>query len=245
MSTRITAFERSLTRPAADAFDEHELKGLPDPVARYFHASIQPGTPLAQTARISMRGRIKLKNWMRFAGTEVITPSAGFVWAVRAGPVTGYDRYANGEGEMRWKHLGLIPLVHATGPDITRSAAARAAGEGTWLPTALLPRFGVRWEAHDDTHIVSHHILDGHELTYHHTLDDHARIASTHFDRWGDPDHTGTYALHPFGVENTAYSTFAGIAIPTAGRAGWHHGTDRWPEGIFFEAEITSLTLTA
>ncbi len=241
MSAHNDRFERALVRPAVGRFDESDLVGLPDPVVRYFDASIALGTPLAQTARIGMRGRIKLNRWVAFHGTEVITPSVGFIWAVRAGVISGFDRYLDGQGEMRWRLLGLVPVMRASGPDIARSTGARVAGEGIWIPTALLPRFGTRWVAVDDTHIESHHTIDGFDVTCHHTLDGTGRITTTRIDRWGDPDRTGTFALHPFGVETTAFATFGGLTIPAAGRAGWHHGTDRWAEGIFFEYQLTSL----
>jgi len=41
----------------------------------------------------------------------------------------------------------------------------------------------------------------------------------------------------------TGYSTFDGVTIPSAGRAGWFYGTDRWDEGEFFRAEITDYHL--
>lgn len=40
-------------------------------------------------------------------------------------------------------------------PDGSQSAAGRAGGEGIWVPTALLPRFGVTWSADDETHITA------------------------------------------------------------------------------------------
>lgn len=239
--SRVARLERALARPSAGVFDEYELEGLPEPVVRYFRASIRPGTPLSLTARLAMRGRIRLRRWLRFRGSEVIAPGLGFLWAVRAGPVSGYDRYAAGVGEMRWKLAGLVPVVSAGGSDVSRSAAARAAGEGIWLPTALLSRFGVRWEASDDAHLVSRHALDGYELACHHTLGEHDTIVSTWFERWGDPDGSGSFGLHSFGVEHTSHTTFDGITIPSAGRAGWHYGSDRWPDGVFFEYEITAL----
>ena len=57
--------------------------------------------------------------------------------------------------------------------------------------------------------------------------------------RWGDPDETGTWGLHPFGVEVTGHRSFAGLTVPARGTAGWHYGTDRWTEGAFFRFEIT------
>lgn len=62
---------------------------------------------------------------------------------------------------------------------------------------------------------------------------------SVSFDRWGDPDSTGTWAYHPFGFEVTGWTTFGPVTIPAAGRAGWHYGTQRWAEGEFFRCRIT------
>ncbi len=242
-STRpgLRELERTLLRPARGTFGEAELAGLPAPAAAMFRAAVAPATPLAVAARISMRGAIRLKRWTPFAGTEVLAPHAGFVWAVRAGLVSGFDRYADGEGEMRWKLLGLFPVVRASGPDVSRSAAGRAAGEAVWVPTALLPRFGVEWSAEGDRRLVAVTRLGGHELRLALELDDRARVRAASFDRWGDPDGTGTFGLHPFGMEATSCDTFAGLTIPSSGQAGWHYGTDRWPDGIFFRYEITAL----
>lgn len=239
----VRALERALERPATGTFREEELDGLPEPVRRLFRAAIAPGTPLAATARIAMRGRIRLRRWTAFSGTEVLTPHVGFVWAIRAGLVSGYDRYLDGVGELRWKLLGLVPVVRRSGRDLGRSAAGRVAGEAAWLPTALLPRFGVEWEAVDERHLVARFRLDEVELELHYGLDEQARIRVCRLDRWGDPDETGTDALHSFGAETTAFGTFSGLTIPSAGRVGWHYGTDRWPEGVFFTYEITDLRL--
>lgn len=233
--------ERALERPAQGVFTESDLSGLPEPAARAFRAAIALGTPLALSARIAMRGRIKLKRWMGFRGMEVIAPHAGFVWAVRAGVISGYDCYADRAGEMRWKLLGLVPVMRASGPDVSRSAAGRVGGEGVWVPTALLPRFGVRWSAVDDHHLIARQRLDDHELEYHHLLDHRGLVSTTWFERWGDPDSTGRFEHHLFGVETTAFRTFHGLTIPAAGRAGWHYGSDRWPDSAFFEYEITDL----
>jgi hypothetical protein len=238
---RLRDLERSLLRPAAGTFGEHELDGLPEPVQRLFRAAIAPGTPLARSARIEMRGEIRLKRWTSFRGTEVLTPLEGFVWAVRAGVISGYDRYVEGEGELRWKLLGLIPVMRAGGADVSRSAAGRCVAEGVWLPTALLPRFGVEWSAEDDLHLTARLRLDAHEVEVHLVLDDEARVRACWFDRWGDPDGTGAFALHPFGMETAAHRAFGGVTIAAAGRAGWHWGTDRWPDAAFFRYELTGL----
>ena len=65
-------------------------------------------------------------------------------------PVTGYDRFVDGAGEMRWKLLGIIPIISALGTDITRSAAGRFAAESVWLPSLLLSS-NASWTAGDSS----------------------------------------------------------------------------------------------
>jgi hypothetical protein len=51
------------------------------------------------------------------------------------------------------------------------------------VPTALLPRFGVTWEAADAHHLTASYHLDDVELEVHSTLDDDARVRSVALDR--------------------------------------------------------------
>jgi hypothetical protein len=118
-------------------------------------------------------------------------------------------------------------------------------GEAIWVPTALLPRFGVDWSTTDDHHLTARWHLDPHEAALELVIDDQGRLRQSVFQRWGDPDRTGTFGLHPFGGEVTAYATFGGVSVPGAGRAGWFYGTDRWAEGEFFRYELTSMELVA
>jgi Family of unknown function (DUF6544) len=128
---------------------------------------------------------------------------------------------------------------------VPHSAPAPAAAEAVWVPTALLPRSGVTWTATDPHHITANYRLDDAEIELRYALGHDARVRSVVFDRWGDPDITGTWGLHPFGFEATGYSTFDGVTIPSAGRAGWFYGTDRWNEGEFFRSEITDYHLVS
>ena len=124
-----------------------------------------------------------------------------------------------------------------------RSAAGRAAGEAIWVPTTLLPRFGIRWTALDDHHLVARYDVDAVEIQAHYSIDVDGRLLSMVFDRWGDPERSGTWGQHPFGGEITASTTFEGLTIPSAGRFGWFFGTDRWCDGEFFRYQITELHL--
>ena len=237
-------FEATLReRAGPGSFTESELHGLPEPVSRHLSAVIAPGAPLARTARVQMRGQIKLGCWVPFRAQEVLTPSRGFVWRARAAGLVGYDYYVDGHGGMDWKLAGLLRVMHAEGPDVSRAAAERAGAEAFWLPTALLPRFGVRWSCSDDTNISARFEVDGHPLAVHYRLERHGFVKSMVFERWHNVDASGAWTAAPFGGDLTAYRTFGDVTIPSAGTFGWFFGTDRWREGEFFRYEITALEL--
>ncbi len=235
--------ERSLLRPAEQAnFSVDELDGLPPIVQRYFTAAIAPGTPVATCARLRMKGRIKVKKWLPFRARQVLSPHIGFVWAGRAGGIiVGSDSYLEGKGLLDWKIAGLLTVAHAEGPDVSRSAAGRGGAEAIWLPTALLPRFDVRWSEEGPDRIKAEYSLGPTRLELRLTVDSEGRVTNLDFDRW-DPDGSGTFGEHPFGGEVSGYRTFDGLTIPSAGRFGWYYGTDRWPEGEFFRYEIVELS---
>ena len=227
---------------SAGPFDPAELEQLPDVVQRYFRAAIVPGTPLAVAARLRMRGTVKLGLWLPFGARELLAPHVGFVWAARVGGViAGCDQYARGAGGMEWKFAGVVPIMRADSEDVARSSAERAGAEAFWVPTSLLPRFGVTWSADDDSHICASFSVGAHAIKLQLLVGSDGRVRSLVVDRWGDPDNSGTWGQHRFGVSVTNYASFNGIAIPSEGRAGWHFGTDRWDEG--FRYRITDLRL--
>ena len=144
-----------------EPFREEMVSDLPDPARRYFLHAIRPGTPLASTLHwgysASMRPG-KQMPWMDLVAEQILVKERGFVWKATATRgvlvVTGTDYYLDGEGRMRIALFGLIPVVNASGPDLSRSAQARLLIEGVALPSAFLPgpegsnRWGGRVQLH-------------------------------------------------------------------------------------------------
>lgn len=237
-------WERRLAGPPAPgSFGIAEVEGLPPPVQRHLTSAVSPGTALITAVRLTMRGSIKLgSRWLPFRAREVLNPHAGFVWAARvAGLVVGSDQYVDGAGAMDWRLAGLLRVAHADGPDVSRSSAGRAGVEAMWVPTSLLPRFAVRWSAADESRISVGHTVGSTPVELHYDLRPDGHIASVVFDRWGDPDGSGSFGWHRFGGWLDEHRTFGGLTVPSAGRLGWHFGTDRWSAGEFFHYEITHL----
>jgi hypothetical protein len=211
----------------ADVFRLDDAEGHPDTVGRYLTAAIAPGTSLAPGARLSMQGSIKIGRWLPFRARQLLVPRLGTVWEARvAGVISGSDRYVAGRGGMDWKALGLARLVRAEGPDVSRSAAERAAGESIWVPTVLARTGDAVRDAPDGSHVTVELETDGHMVVLEHEIDAVGQLRRSHFQRWGDPDNTGRWQLHPFGVEVTGHATFGGGDDPES-RTRWlalrHH----------------------
>jgi deazaflavin-dependent oxidoreductase (nitroreductase family) len=233
----------ALARPtvAPARFDPDATAGLPEPVRRWLRHAIAAGTPLQAGVELRMHGQIRLGAWRPFTAVQRVTPSGGFVWAATARllglPVTGFDRFTRGTGQMRWRLLGAVPVMAAEGEDITRSAAGRHAGELLLAAPAAALDPGLRWSEVDAEHATARLRVgpDEHEVTL--TVAADGALTELHMSRWGNPGNT-PFASHAFGATLNDEATFGGVTIPRSITAGWHHGTDRWPEGQFIRYTI-------
>lgn len=223
------------------AFDPQDLAGRPDDVRAYLAHSIESGAPLASAVRLRMHGSIKLKKWRKFKAEQVIVRRRGMIWRarvrVRGLPIRGCDRYLDGAGAMRWKLLGFIPFIRASGPDITRSAAGRVAAESIWLPSMLCDD-DVWWRAGEAGSLHARFAIDGHAAELALALDQ-GRVQSVALARWGNPD-GGPFREVSFGGFVDQEATFGAYTIPARMRVGWYFDDpvrfDR--EGKFFELSV-------
>ena len=218
--------------------------GAPDlpPAARlYLEHAIAPGTRLACAVRLHMHGEIKLRGWLPFTAEQVIHRARGFVWraTVRMSglAIRGFDRLVDGDGEMRWKLFGRFPVMTASGPDISRSAAARFLAESAWLPSILCGDH-VSWTAESPHCAVAHCNVFGEAARLTITIAETGQARSLKLARWGNPE-GGAFRYADFGAMVEDEGTFAGLTVPTRIRAGWHFGTERFErEGEFFRASL-------
>jgi hypothetical protein len=223
-----------------EPFSPEMTAGLPEAARRWLGHAIAPGTPLWQTAELSMHGQIRIGRWRPFTATQVISPPHGYIWAATARvaglPVTGYDRLTVGSGEMRWRLLHILPLVTASGTDVTRSACGRLASEITLIPTA----FGAAtWAPGERPGTVTATWQFGRDTeTASLRIGDDGRLLEIMVNRWGNPG-GAPYGRYPFGASVESEAAFGGITIPAEFRVGWWWGTGRQGEGEFFRARIT------
>ena len=227
---------RATARPVGP-FASGLTGSLPPPAQRYLGAVIAEGTPLAAAAQLEMRGRIKIGRWLPFRARQLLAPSLGTVWmATVAGVIRGSDRYVGGDGAMAWKLFGLVPVMRADGADVSRSAAERAAAESIWVPTAVAGDPTASWSAAGESAVDVAFSVEDHRVGLRHTIDADGRLQHSQIARWGDPDNTGAWAQHPFGVEAPDHRTFGGVTIPCAGSVSWrpaiHSPRPVWPTPV-------------
>src|SRR5690606_6258377 len=213
-------------------FDPVMVEDLPAPARRYLLRAIAPGTLLASYVRLELVGSIRLSREgqaMAMASEEILAPPRGFVWRARVGRgamrMHGYDAYTEGEGEMRWWLLRLVPVVRETGPALARSAAGRMIGEAVLQPAALLPGRGARWEPVDETR--ARFVVDagGEEVAVTIEVEPAGRLRRVSIRRWKSGPRNGPVGHLPFVMEDVVGErTFDGYTIPASFRAGWRLG---------------------
>jgi hypothetical protein len=231
-------------QPNPGRFDPVMAAGLPEPASRWLTHAIAPGTPLARAVIVEMEGHIRLGRWLPFRAVQLHAPPDGYVWAARArlGPlkISGFDRFADDTGEMRWRLLGHIPVMNATGPDLDRSAAGRVALDAMLVPTAFLNPL-VNWS--DGPHpnsATAEWTVGARTLQTELGVGRDGELRSVVMPRWGNP-HGQPWGEYPCGGILTDEADFGGIKLPTRMRAGWFFDTDHWAEGEFFRAHISKV----
>lgn len=241
---------RSLERAGDgdEPFTEDMVSGLPDPARRYFLHAILPGTPLA--SRLHWRYSASMKPgeqmpWMSLRAEQILAKERGFVWRARAwrGPLvlTVTDHYLDGEGRMRISLFGLLPVVNATGPDLSKSALGRLLVEGIALPSALLPGPHVQIEGVDESRFRAIVSLHGETTPITVTVDQAGRPREMVMPRWGNLTADGSYRYIPYGAAVDEERTFGGYTIPSSVRVGWWYGTDRYLEVIRLRVDWARL----
>ena len=95
--------------------------------------------------------------WKPFASIQQVRAAPpGFVWHARNFVLPGiavqvHDAYVDHEGLLHAALLGLWTVAQVRGGgDFARDELMRWLAEAAWVPTALLPSQGVRWEAIDE-----------------------------------------------------------------------------------------------
>lgn len=221
----------------AARYDPEALGELPAPVRRYFAFALTPGQPLIRRARLDQRGDFLSRPdgpWHPFTAVEHLgVAPPGFVWdaRIRLAPLVSVrvrDSYLEGDGAMRAKVGGLLPVVDLRGgPEIAQAALQRYLAEAAWLPTALLPGAGVVWSGVDDETARATLTDGGTAARIDFRFAPRGEIVGTSADRYRTVD--GKQILMPWVGRFWGYERVSGMMVPRDGEIAWAGPEGRRP----------------
>lgn len=226
-----------------------DVAGLPAPVVRYFAFALREGQPLIRHARLGQAGTFARRDaWSPFTATEYFEVGPpGFVWdaRIRIAPLVTArvrDSYISGEGAILGKIDALVPVVDQHGTaEMASGALLRYLAEAVWLPTALLPRAGVRWSAVDDSTARATITDRATTVTMDVHFGAHGEITKVTAQRYRDVN--GRAELTSWIGRFQDYSRVEGIMIPITSEVGWMLPDGWFPywRGRTLEAEFDTL----
>jgi hypothetical protein len=225
----VARLKRAEPLPRRRTFEPEDLRGLPDPVRRYFEFALKPGQPLVRRARIEHVGEFRTgfdSGWSPFWSIQHYrsTPP-GFVWdaCMRMAPfgtVRVRDSYSGGHAVMLGKVAALFPVADRRGSrELASGALHRFLAESVWLPTALLPGDGLVWQDVDRSIARATLSDSGHSVSVDFHFGDSGGIVRVEGERYRDVN--GRSVRTPFVGVFEDYDDVAEMRIPTEGEVEW------------------------
>ncbi len=239
---------RGLARPvAAPPITEQDLAHLPRPVQRYLRMAGVVGQPHVRNMRVLMRGRIRsgpADPWMPFTAEQhsfFDEPSRLFYMdASRVFvPIQGLHRYVGSAAAMRVKAAGLVPVVTASGPEMTRAETVTMFNDMCLMAPATLVDPAIRWEGEDGSTVAAAYTNAGHTIRARLVFSDAGEL----IDFWSDDRRqasAGGQALRSvrWSTPVGRYRAFGAVRLMSGGDARWHEPAGEY---AYIEMEITDV----
>jgi hypothetical protein len=186
------------------------------------------GQPPPLITRIEHEGEFRLgEAWRPFRSTEVIAVAPGFVWdaRIRMAPLVHVyvrDACIGGIGSMQAAIAALVPVINLRGEaELNAGALQRYLGESIWLPAALLPRHGVRWEAIDTSHARASLTDGATSVSLEFTFNEAGEVVRS-FAPVRMREVNGRYEPTPWSARSWNYQQRCGMRIPLDAEVAWH-----------------------
>jgi len=151
--------ERGLARAgAAPPITEADLAHLPPPVQRYLRTTGVVGLPRVRYLHARMHGRIRSgadARWMPLSAEQhnFFDGEPQRLFYMNASmfgiPLQGLHRYVGPSASMLVKVAGVIPVVNASGPDMTKAETVTLLNDMSIMAPSTLIDPRIEWEAID------------------------------------------------------------------------------------------------
>ncbi len=216
-----------------------EVKGLPEPVERYFRKVLRDGAPIIHHASVSQLGGFRAKpemaRWSTMrAEQEFSTCPRAFVWNSEISMFPGAsvsisDSYMDGKGGMKGRLLSLFTVVDAQNQkELNEAALQRYLAEAVWFPTALLPSQGVTWTAIDAQRARAALTDSGVTFSLDFEFNERGEIISVYTAR-RYREVSGEYKLTPWKGKYSKYIDVEGYLVPSEAEVEWHLEHQNYP----------------
>ncbi|MBW8523756.1 hypothetical protein K0U91_00770 [Chryseobacterium chendengshani] len=130
------------------------LKGLPEPVLRYFKLVLKDGQPYISVIRLEHNGQFKSdlkKGYINITGEQYFSvDKPQFIWKGETTMFTAIDSYLADQGSLKVLLLNILIVVNSKGRTLNEGELQRWMAESVWFPTNLLPSEKVKWIAIDE-----------------------------------------------------------------------------------------------
>jgi hypothetical protein len=221
------------------------------PVARYVRESGALGKPRVGSLRALIHGRIRAeadKPWMEFTGEQVNTygprPDPFFKMDATMAhlPVDVLHVFAGEAATMRVKLCSLLPMVNASGPEITRAETVTVLNDLCVLAPAALAGARIMWTAVDDLRARATFSRAGHTVTADLLFNEHDQLVDfASDDRYPASPDGKTFQQRRWSTPLHNYRSFHGRTISASGLGCWDASE---PQGQFayLEFEVDEIT---
>jgi uncharacterized protein DUF6920 len=218
-------------------------------VRRYLERALPAGGSVPTLVRVTQAGEMWQKpggRHLRFTAVEeFVVDEVAFSWRARF-PIVPFvslhvvDRYTVGEGLLEARLFRLIPVMRASGPELSEGEAMRYLAELPWVPHAMLVNRELEWRELDAETVEVATRVGSARAAVRFEFDAAGDIAGALADARPRPQGKTTVPT-PWGGEFRDYDVLDGIRLPMRAEVRWE-----LPDGPFtyWRGTIRSLELS-
>lgn len=193
---------------------------LPVPVQEYFRQVLPENPSIIKKVELTHSGYFRTSpknNWVKIKGKQCfLTDIPEFEWIGKTSLFKATDSFVDGEGRLRVKLFGLIPIVNARGPEVDQAELLRWLGESVWFPTNFLPGDHLNWSPIDSSSAKLSYTHQGMKIWYIVRFDEKGYIVRLETERYMEEG-----KLESWVGKLSDYKEFHGMMIPTHIEALW------------------------
>ncbi len=219
------------------AFHLSMLKGLPEPVQRYFNYTLKEGEPFISFMRAKHDGQFKTgidKEWINIIGEQYATiQKPGFIWKGTTSMFTAKDLYISDKGRLTVTLLSVYNIINAFGDKYDQGELLRWLGESVLYPTNFLPSERLTWVEVDENRAKLSFTYKGLELFFIVTFNAIGEITEMETKRYMDETKLETWV-----IQLSNYKELNNVKIPISFEVLWRLEKDDFSYAKFNITEI-------